>query len=225
MDTPKAVLDATAEYRKENDSLEQFISECCEIGKLMACKNTVLYGTYQSFCGMSGLKALSQTKFSIELKTREGIVSTRAPAGMDWLGIGLKEAWHVGLNNPTSTAGGSNDVGFDQNAQPTQKHPIRGDFAQNGINPTPDIDSNPTSLHKSGFSVDNEGGIGPHPRREELTPTAKQSLVCAKQRVKFRTDYETDLDGELRQVHPGDVVEVSSERAAAWIRRGVAEAS
>jgi len=46
-----------------------------------------------------------------------------------------------------------------------------------------------------------------------------------KQRVKFRTDYKTDLDGEMHEVHPGDVAEVSSERAESWIKRGVAEAA
>lgn len=175
LQTPKAVLDATAEYRKENDSLEQFVSECCEIGKLKACKNTDLYSTYLDFCGMSGLKALSQTKFSIELKTREGISSTRSPAGITWLGIALKTAWcRVGAN-PTSITSGSNDVGFEENAQSPPKPPLREDFAQNGINLTSDNDSNPTSLHKEPFYVDNEGGIRPHPRKEETTLTDTKS--------------------------------------------------
>jgi len=195
MQTPKAVLDATAEYRKENDSLEQFVSECCETGKLKACKNTDLFNQYLNFCGMSGLKTLSQTKFSIELKTREGISSTRAPAGMTWLGIALKTDWcRVGAN-PTSITGGSNDVGFEENAQPTSNPPIRGDFAQNGIDPTPDNDSNPTSLHKEGFSVDNEGGIGPHPRREEPTPTTSQTAhpaassgACSRRLMSFEVE-------------------------------------
>jgi len=46
-----------------------------------------------------------------------------------------------------------------------------------------------------------------------------------RERVIFLTDYKTDLDGEMRQVHPGDVAEVSAERAATWIKRGVAEAT
>jgi len=175
LQTPKAVLDATAEYRKENDSLEQFVSECCEIGKLKACKNTDLYSTYLDFCVMSGLKALSQTKFSIELKTREGISSTRSPLGVTWLGIALKTAWRRVGANPTSITSGSNDVGFEENAQSTPKPPLREDFAQNGINLTSDNDSNPTSLHKQGFSVDNAGGIGLHPRKEETTPTDTKS--------------------------------------------------
>lgn len=44
-------------------------------------------------------------------------------------------------------------------------------------------------------------------------------------RVKFRTDYDTDIDGKMRHLLPGDVVDVSPDRAAAWIRRGVAEAT
>lgn len=60
-------------------------------------------------------------------------------------------------------------------------------------------------------------GIGPHPRRSEPTPS--------RQRVKFRTDYDTDLDGEMRHLIPGDVAEVPADRAATWIKRGVAEAT
>jgi putative DNA primase/helicase len=180
MKTPKVVLDATAEYRKENDSLEQFVSECCELGDVKACKNTVLYGTYLSFCGMSGLKALSQTKFSLDLKAREGITQTKSKHGVEWQGIDLKAEWVTGSNNPSSIAGDAKGDGLDPNAQPTQKSPLREDFAQNGTNPSPDSDSTHHQRPKEGFSVDNEGGIGPHPRRKESTPTEKQSLVCAK---------------------------------------------
>ena len=64
---------------------------------------------------------------------------------------------------------------------------------------------------------DGKTGIGPHPRRSEPTPT--------RQRVQFRTEYDTDIDGEMRHLIPGDVVEVRADRAAAWIKRGVAEAA
>ena len=46
-----------------------------------------------------------------------------------------------------------------------------------------------------------------------------------KQPVRFKTDYRTDIDGEMRQFHEGDLIEVSDLRAEAWIKRGVAEAT
>lgn len=42
--------------------------------------------------------------------------------------------------------------------------------------------------------------------------------------VRFVTDYDSDIDGEMRHLRPGDVVDVSSSRAETWIKRGVAEA-
>jgi hypothetical protein len=55
---------------------------------------------------------------------------------------------------------------------------------------------------------------------------ADQSLPDKpREKVKFRTDYDTDFDGEMRHLLPGDVVEVPAERAAAWIKRGVAESA
>jgi putative DNA primase/helicase len=144
--TPDAVMLATAKYRKENDNLELFVSECCESGKMHTCKNTDLYGAYQNFCGMSGLRPLSQTKFSPELSSRPGIKSTRNMHGITWLGIDLNKDWKICRvePNPTSTTGDAKDVGLKQNAQSTQNSALRGDFAQNTINPTQHSDCNPT---------------------------------------------------------------------------------
>lgn len=44
-----------------------------------------------------------------------------------------------------------------------------------------------------------------------------------KVRVRFKTDYETDLDGQMRQFKEGEETEVLIERAEAWLKRGVVE--
>jgi phage/plasmid-associated DNA primase len=145
LDVPKAVQEATATYRKENDSLEQFISECCEIQKLNVCKNSELYSQYLNFCSMSRLKALSQTKFSPELSSRQGLSSTRTREGITWLGIALKKDWCRVEHNPTSQAGDAKGVGFEQNAQFNLNSSLREDLAHLTPNPTSHSDCNPTS--------------------------------------------------------------------------------
>jgi putative DNA primase/helicase len=173
LDTPKAVQEATNEYRKENDNLEQFVSECCEVGKIHTCKNTDLYGAYRNFCSMSGLKPLSQTKFSPELSSRPAIKSTRNMHGITWLGIDLNKDWRVCRveDNPTSTTVDAKHVGLKQNAQPSSNSPIRGDFAQNTINPTPHSDYNPTLPYIAPVDDGEEDSTppssGPHPRKED----------------------------------------------------------
>lgn len=157
LDTPKAVQDATNEYRQENDSLEQFISECCELGKLKVCKNSDLFGQYLNFCGMSGLKALSQKTFSLELFARDGIKSTRSKHGMTWTGIALKSEWCRVEDDPTSLAVAAKGVGLEQNAQPSSNSPIRGDFAHLTNDPTQHSDSNPTPPYTTPKTEDKAG--------------------------------------------------------------------
>jgi putative DNA primase/helicase len=157
LDTPKAVQDATNEYRQENDSLEQFVSECCELGKLKVCKNSDLFGQYLNFCGMSGLKALSQKTFSLELSARAGIKSTRSKHGMTWTGIALKSEWCRVEDDPTSLARDAKDVGLKQNAQPSSNSSTRGDFAHLTNDPTPHSDSDPTPPHTTPKTEDKAG--------------------------------------------------------------------
>jgi len=144
--TPKAVQAATAKYRQENDSLEEFLSECCDIAKLKVCKNTDLYGAYLNFCGMSGLKAISQTKFSPELNQRPDINSTKTKPGIVWTGIDLKKEWvFVGgdglKSSPISHTVAAKGDDLKQNAQSPLVEANSGDFAHFTTNPSPDSDS------------------------------------------------------------------------------------
>lgn len=65
-------------------------------------------------------------------------------------------------------------------------------------------------------------GIGPHPRKDEPTPSKKDGSIA----VKFNTDYKTDWKDQdggpiMRQFHEGEIAEVPLERAQAWVKRGV----
>ncbi len=189
--TPKAVQEATEEYRKENDSIEAFLAECCEIGKLKVCKNADLYGQYQNFCRMSGLTALSQHKFSPEMKNRTGISSNRNMCGVFWKGVDLKPDWKLCSfeDKATSQAEGSKHVDLSQNAQSIEKSPLREDFAHLTNKATPHIDSNLHQSYMGGVCQDGMQGeegqklpkkfieteptIGPHPRKDEPTPSQR----------------------------------------------------
>lgn len=155
---PKVVLDATNEYRIENDSLEQFISECCEVDKLTACKNTDLYGAYLAFCDMSGIKALSQTKFSPELKTREGISSTKSKHGVNWTGIALKVEWVTGLSNPSPQAGDVKGDGLGQNAESSPNHTSRKELSAFDPNTSPHSDPTHHPAQNDPLSVGDRSG-------------------------------------------------------------------
>jgi phage/plasmid-associated DNA primase len=135
---PKAIVDATNDYKKENASLEQFITECCDVAKFKTCRNSELYGAYLNFCGMSGFKALSQTKFSPELSSRSGISSTRTMHGITWIGIDLKKNWKACRveSNPTSQSGDAKHEGLEEIAQTSLISPSRETFTQKPTYPT-----------------------------------------------------------------------------------------
>lgn len=96
LEPPEAVKAATETYRRENDSLEAFISEACQIQKLAVCKNTTLFYAYENFCRDTGLNQISQTKFSLDLKAKENISLRKTMEGRFWYGIDLKDEWKSG---------------------------------------------------------------------------------------------------------------------------------
>jgi hypothetical protein len=109
---------------------------------------------YLNFCGMSGIKALSQTKLSIKLKTRESVNSTRSKHGMVWTGIALKPEWCRVGGNPTSLALDQKGVGLSQNAQSFENSPYVRDFAHKPTYPTLHSDSNSSPIKKDVLSVE-----------------------------------------------------------------------
>jgi phage/plasmid-associated DNA primase len=59
MGIPSTVVEATAEYRKEEDEIGEFISErCFDYGR---CDRKLLYAAYKDWTGMGG------TKFPLKL--------------------------------------------------------------------------------------------------------------------------------------------------------------
>jgi len=136
---PEEVTKATAAYRKENDSLQAFIGECCLVGEGYSLKNSILFGEYRAFCQDSGHEPLSQKKFSEELRGAPGIRQDRDKTGIVWHGIALVQDG-VGLNQHAVQDRSKTDVSFPCT------HPSREVIAKN-LNPTQHSDSpytNPT---------------------------------------------------------------------------------
>jgi len=108
---PEEVTKATAAYRKENDSLQAFIGECCLVGEGYSLKNSILFGEYRAFCLDSGHDPLSQKKFSEELRGAPGINSTRHMTdGIVWHGLCMKG--HEGSNQHAMKDRSKLDVSF-----------------------------------------------------------------------------------------------------------------
>jgi putative DNA primase/helicase len=90
LDAPKAVLEATWQYRKEEDVFGTFLEDCCELGDDATETATLIYKRYSEWCEENGEKAMSQTALGKLLPSR-GFISDRDSRGERiWRGLGLK---------------------------------------------------------------------------------------------------------------------------------------
>lgn len=85
---PEKVLAATNDYRAENNSIVQFLTECCLVMAGVRCKPTELFEAYQQFCTDAGLEQDNQQGFFAEMKNR--FSSERTHGGRWYTGISLK---------------------------------------------------------------------------------------------------------------------------------------
>jgi P4 family phage/plasmid primase-like protien len=94
MQTPGAVVTATAEYRSEQDVIGNFLAECCKTDqKLFRCKASALYQRFRSWVqgtgAAQGSEIMSQTRFGRTLTERgfERAVNN----GVWYLGVTLRQ--------------------------------------------------------------------------------------------------------------------------------------
>jgi len=85
---PKAVKDATAEYRSEMDVIGQFLEECTERGRGKKAKAADLYGAYQHWCEANGELPVSGKLFGAELR-KQGLTNLKSSGVKVWTGIDL----------------------------------------------------------------------------------------------------------------------------------------
>jgi putative DNA primase/helicase len=61
---PSSVLNSTQEYRQSEDSIEQFLKECCVIGEGKIARAGELREAYINFCKEDGFKPVGEKKFA-----------------------------------------------------------------------------------------------------------------------------------------------------------------
>ena len=88
---PKAVDDAIAAYREENDWLGQFLDECCERDPSYTEKSGELYQEYRAYCLRTGEYTRSTTDF-YRATEKAGFFRKKTNRGIIVHGLKLKEA-------------------------------------------------------------------------------------------------------------------------------------
>ncbi len=87
---PNEVRDATAAYQAEQDSVAQFIAECCVRQADARVKVSLLFEAYGRW---SGDKFITQPAFNERLRAK-GFESKRVTQGYFWCGLALAEGQH-----------------------------------------------------------------------------------------------------------------------------------
>jgi putative DNA primase/helicase len=92
MGEPEEVMQATDLYRAEQDTVEQFLTECCVRIPEARVKVAALFETYGKW---SGDKFTTQPKFNERLRAK-GYASNRESSGYYWHGIGMPASQGAG---------------------------------------------------------------------------------------------------------------------------------
>lgn len=90
LETPEAVVEATADYRREQDVLGAFLEEHTIGSESCRVKAGDLYGRYRAWAEANGEIALTQTAFGIAI-TERGAEKKKTNSGIWYLGLGLKQ--------------------------------------------------------------------------------------------------------------------------------------
>jgi putative DNA primase/helicase len=86
---PDEIRQATAAYQAEQDSLGEFLKDCCYLNPEAKCRASLLF---EAYCNWSGDKLLSSKAFGQRLRER-GYDSKRGHGGnVLWCGLGLLSA-------------------------------------------------------------------------------------------------------------------------------------
>jgi putative DNA primase/helicase len=109
-DLPRAVREATEEYRKANDAVGDFLEECCVTGSEHSVTSEALYVTYKNWCERWGEHPMSQKRLAGKLKTR-GFTNRKERGDRSWFGLALTSPLSsfdrppLGPGRPVLTAG------------------------------------------------------------------------------------------------------------------------
>lgn len=85
-----AVDDATEEYRSDEDTLGEFLAECCHVSEGHSVMASDLRDAYEAHCKSVGISRTYSQKRVGQFLTERGMKRAKVRSGVRWDGLGLK---------------------------------------------------------------------------------------------------------------------------------------
>lgn len=92
---PCAVVDATKDYRREEDEVGRFIADWCVVGPHLKVDTRKLRSAYEEWCEIEGARALGATAFARDLTSRGYAQEPSGGGRRSRLGLTLSESAHA----------------------------------------------------------------------------------------------------------------------------------
>jgi putative DNA primase/helicase len=129
---PKAVSNATSDYRHEQDILGDFIDDCCQLRPTSTVPKHQLKAAYESWCNESGNQPTSQKTFRARLIER-GVTEGKSGSTRYWRGIALSDA-----EGQQEQLGQERQMGQENTGNSYTKENIEN-FSENPVPTRPDV--------------------------------------------------------------------------------------
>jgi putative DNA primase/helicase len=104
---PRAVREATENYLHDEDTLSQWIEECCVVGPSYRELSSNLYNSWKEWIENQGMRSGSQKRFTLDLQDKGFVLGRDERNYAKFTGLALREPEAIGsletadlLNNP-----------------------------------------------------------------------------------------------------------------------------
>ena len=111
---PDDVRNATAEYRRDQDHLNAFLEDQCQLGILLKVAKKDFKTTYLKWCEANSINAYSDKTLKQKLVSH-GIKEGHSGGVKEWRGIGLEKNDGCNINNETKGTVGTDGTNFNIN--------------------------------------------------------------------------------------------------------------
>lgn len=99
---PDVVVEATREYRADQDMLGEWIDDCLTVSDSSSETSAALYKSYKAWCEKNGFRCVTSKKLGMMLKDRGFAQSSGHSRGRMWKGLQVnRDAWDASERFPT----------------------------------------------------------------------------------------------------------------------------